>query len=324
MTPAQVGTFLGTMGDFSLPEYIVEEMLEKFSAKLAGFERWLVYKLSCEERITLVSRPLRVGGRGHFLHVVASPTCTLYMPHPARGHEAMETMGFLPAFHGLAIHGPDSACLDFACGHRFAPRTVMDCLRKANEPWCTALASLLEEALGDWRQGRLDEEGLALVKGRFRDILGKAAPLSTRVNKFATLSAKDLHEILLGHEDALFGWAGESPEREGEADSWIAQDAVRDFPQGYRSLNSLRALCRLYSLIETARKHGAERLESDMREVLGGTSDDPSQENMLKALHLTHDIMLIGQLCKGLLPAFIDPDSVPDSFRTMDLPNDSL
>lgn len=162
------------------------------------------------------------------------------------------------------------------------------------------------------------------MKGRSRDILGKAAPLSTWVNKFAILSARDLHKILLDHEDALFDWAGESPEKEGEADSWIAQDAVRDFPQGYRSLNSLRALCRLYSLIETVRKHETGRLESDMGEVLGGTSDDPSQENMRKALYLMHDIVLLGQLCKGLLPDFIDPDSVPDSFRTMDLPNDSL
>jgi hypothetical protein len=46
----------------------------------------------------------RAGGRLHWVHCARTGKYTLLMVHPRRGREAIEAMGVLPSFTGVAVH----------------------------------------------------------------------------------------------------------------------------------------------------------------------------------------------------------------------------
>ena len=47
---------------------------------------------------------LRVDGKLHWVHCARAGNYTLLMVHPRRGRKAIEAMGVLPAFAGIAVH----------------------------------------------------------------------------------------------------------------------------------------------------------------------------------------------------------------------------
>lgn len=116
----------------------------------------------------------------------------------------------------------------------------------------------------NWKEGRLDAESLAAVKAQYRVILASAAPLSSRVNKFASLSAKALHAILTEREDAVFDWALDNPAEEGKKE---ACDKTGEFPQNFRSLDYARHICRIKSYLETAVPCSTGDLAEDMAKL---------------------------------------------------------
>ena len=309
LTPEQVATFFGNMAGFFIQPSVVEDFLAEAAGKLDGFEQWLVYKLSQEERVQFTSRPMRMGGRRCFLYTAQSPIYTLYMAHPENGREAMETMGILPRLGGLAVHGVSGALLDFPCRHRILQDDLQKCLREANEPWCGQIADLLQKAMQNWKEGRLDAESLAAVKAQYRVILASAAPLSSRVNKFASLSAKALHAILTEREDAVFDWALDNPAEEGKKE---ACDKTGEFPKNFRSLDYARHICRMKSYLETAVLCRAVEIAEDMANL---------DEDGMSMLNLTMHGMLLERLLDGYIPSFMNPDEIPEEFRDMPLPN---
>jgi transposase len=46
----------------------------------------------------------RVDGRLRWVHCARTGKYTLFMVHPKRGREAIEAMGILPSFAGIAVH----------------------------------------------------------------------------------------------------------------------------------------------------------------------------------------------------------------------------
>jgi hypothetical protein len=117
----------------------------------------------------------RVEGRLHWVHCARTGKYTLLMVHPRRGRKAMEAMGVLPSFGGVAVHdawapydtysGPDH---QLCCAH--ALRELQAVTDSAPEGgWCwaaqaadalTTMQALVSEAIAQGRDA-LDPAALA-------------------------------------------------------------------------------------------------------------------------------------------------------------------
>jgi hypothetical protein len=86
----------------------------------------------------------RVEGRLHWVHCARTGRYTLLMVHPRRGKQAMEAMGVLPSFAGIAVHDGwapydiyTGADHQLCCAHALRELQAVADLAPAGE-WCWA------------------------------------------------------------------------------------------------------------------------------------------------------------------------------------------
>lgn len=77
---------------------------EKLFRNLEVFEAGLKTYLIAERILHFDETGMRCEKKLQWVHIAASESAALYMIHPKRGQEAMNEMGILPQFHGIAIH----------------------------------------------------------------------------------------------------------------------------------------------------------------------------------------------------------------------------
>ena len=77
---------------------------EKLCKNLEIFETGLKEYLATEWILHFDETGMRCEKKLQWIHIAASETAALYMIHPKRGQEAMDEMGILPQFHGVAVH----------------------------------------------------------------------------------------------------------------------------------------------------------------------------------------------------------------------------
>jgi transposase len=139
----------------------------------------------------------RVAGRLHWVHCARTGKYTLLMVHPRRGAQAMDAMGILPSFTGIAVHdawapyntytAPDH---QLCCAHALRELRAVTGAAPAGR-WCwaaqaaeaiTAMQALASEAISRGRPA-VDPVALAAQAHRYRSaaLLGGAQrPLCPR------------------------------------------------------------------------------------------------------------------------------------------------
>lgn len=60
---------------------------------------------------------MRILGTKWWLHVVSNSLWTYYFAHPKRGTEAMDALGFLPQYKGVAVHDGLASYNKYGCEH---------------------------------------------------------------------------------------------------------------------------------------------------------------------------------------------------------------
>jgi transposase len=60
---------------------------------------------------------MRVLGKKWWLHVVSNNLWTFYFPHPKRGIEAMDDLGFLPKYKWVVVHDGYASYNKYRCEH---------------------------------------------------------------------------------------------------------------------------------------------------------------------------------------------------------------
>ena len=60
---------------------------------------------------------MKIEGKRHWLHVASNEKYTCYFAHPKRGAEAIDAMGILPKFKGVAVHDGWKPYNVYECDH---------------------------------------------------------------------------------------------------------------------------------------------------------------------------------------------------------------
>ena len=215
----------------------------------------------------------RVDGRLHWVHCARTGQYTLLMVHPRRGKQAIEAMGVLPSFGGVAVHDAwapyDSYTApghQLCCAHARRELQAVTDLAPGGE-WCwaaqaadalTAMQKLVSEAIA---QGRdvVDPAALDVRIHAYRSaaLIGAsqtAARSGALMKKHHALARR-----LLDRQDDYLRFTRDfrvSPDNNGtERDIRMAK--LKQKVSGcLRTLTGARQFCAIRSYLSTAAKHG--------------------------------------------------------------------
>jgi hypothetical protein len=156
----------------------------------------------------------RVDGRLHWVHCARTGKYTLFMVHPKRGRQAIEAMGILPSFAGIAVHdawapydtysGPGH---QLCCAHALRElQAVTDAAPPGQWCWAaqaaealTVMQDLVRQAIGQDRDA-IDPAALAAQVHLYRSA-ALAGASQTAARSGALMKKHHALARLLGRQD---------------------------------------------------------------------------------------------------------------------------
>ena len=215
----------------------------------------------------------RVDGRLHWVHCARTGKYTLLMVHPRRGKQAIEAMGVLPSFGGIAVHDAWAPYDSYtAAGHQLccahARRELQAVTDLAPEgQWCwatqaadalTALQQLVSETISQGRDAAdpaaIDAQIHAYRSAALIGASQTAARSSPLIRKHHALARR-----LLDRQDDYLRFTRNSrvsPDNNGtERDIRMAK-LKQKISGCLRTLTGARQFCAIRSYLSTAAKHG--------------------------------------------------------------------
>jgi len=215
----------------------------------------------------------RVAGRLHWVHCARTGKYTLLMVHPRRGAQAMEAMGILPSFAGVAVHDAWAPYDTYAtpehqlcCAHALRELQAVTDAAPAGR-WCwaaqaagalTGMQKLVSEAIAQG-QDTVDPAALAVLAHRYRS----AALLGARQTAARSGKLMKKHHALarrlLGRQDDYLrfttDWRIPADNNGSERDIRMAK--LKQKVSGcLRTLTGAQQFCAIRSYLSTAAKHG--------------------------------------------------------------------
>lgn len=103
----------------------VYNMLQDFYTKLEPFEENIKKLLLKSPVINVDETGTNVGAKLHWSHVISTSLVTYYMIHEKRGGEAIDDMGILPLFEGVAVHDHWKPYNKYECEHSFCNAHIL-------------------------------------------------------------------------------------------------------------------------------------------------------------------------------------------------------
>jgi transposase len=266
---------LGELFGIPLSDGTVAALTARAAGKLGGFLERVRENITAGAVAGFDETGFRVAGRLHWVHCARTGRYTLLMVHPRRGTQAMEAMGILPSFAGIAVHDAwapydtySGADHQLCCAHALRElQAVSD-----SEPdggWCwasqaaealTTMQALVSEAITAGRDAA-DPAALAVQAHRYRSaaLLGvrqtaaRSGPLIRKQNALA-------RRLLDRQDDYLrFTWDWRIPPDNNGSERDIRMAKLKQKVSGcLRTLTGARQFCAIRSYLSTAAKHGLQ------------------------------------------------------------------
>jgi hypothetical protein len=262
-------------------------MVAECAKGLDGFEEIVRGRLAASPVAHFDETGARVGGRPHWVHSASGASLTLIGCHPRRGAEAMDDMGVLPAFSGVAVHDGWKPCRAYGAAHGLCNahhlRELAGVGEVWNQGWAEDLAGLLIEAkvavdaARAKGAGRLEEALLHSIRTRYGRIISAghlanpAPPPGRRRWPLEARSANLVARLDSQRADALRFCADFSaPFDNNQAERDLRMVKLQQkISARWRTLAGAKAFCVIRSYISTARKQRQDVLAA-LRQVFEG------------------------------------------------------
>jgi transposase len=161
----------------------VQKAENKCFNNLREVNNYIKNKLIKEDVITCDETGISINGKEHYCHVISTGKLTLYFHHKNRGSRAMDKMGVLPRFRGIAVHDfwkpyfKYKKCEHAVCNVHIL-RELKEIYKKETQEWALEMSGLLldikkyvdcVEKLDD----KIEEETIENFKEKYDSILMK-------------------------------------------------------------------------------------------------------------------------------------------------------
>ena len=215
---------------------------------------------------------MRVAGKIHWLHVLATATLTWVGAHANRGKKAFDAFGILTVFVGTLIHDGWKSYRDLACVHGLCNahhlRELTYVFEEMGQAWARRLIDLLLTAHREVSVvgGPLSLERVAYYRRVHAEILAEGelanprAPPSGKRGRTRQSKALNLIDRLRLHADDVWRF---TTDHHVPFSNNIAEQAVRmpkvkqKISGGFRTTAGLDTFCTIRSYLATLHKQGA-------------------------------------------------------------------
>jgi transposase len=264
---------LGELFGISLSSGTVAALTARAAGRLDGFLEQVRQGITASDVAGFDETGFRVEGRLAWVHCARTGKYTLLMVHPKRGTKAMEAMGILPRFAGVAVHdawapydtypAPDH---QLCCAHALRElQAVTDAAPQGQWCWAaqaadalTAMQQLVSEAICQGRDA-VDPAALAAQVRLFRSaaLIGAA---QTAARSGALMKKHNaLARRLLDRQDDYLRFTADfrAPPDNNGTERDIRMAKLKQKVSGcLRTMTGARQFCAIRSYLSTAAKQG--------------------------------------------------------------------
>ena len=272
MPVARTGDLMGDLFGLPLSDATVLAINEEARALLAPTVAALGEALKTAPVAHADETGMRVAGKIHWLHVLATSALTWIGSHVNRGRQAFDAFGILPAFAGTLIHDGWKPYRDLACTHGLCNahhlRELTYVFEEMEQAWAKRLIDLLVEACHEVAAvgGPLTEHRITHYRSVHARILAEGeaanprAPPSGKRGRTKQSKALNLIDRLRTHADDVWRFMTDHnvPFSNNTAEQAVRMPKVKQkISGGFRTPSGLDTFCTIRSYLATLHKQGA-------------------------------------------------------------------
>jgi transposase len=256
---------------------------------LEEFENMSKEKLITSPVIHCDETGMKVEGKRHWLHVASNDKYTCYLAHRKRGSEAMDAMGILPEFKGIAVHDGWKPYNSYECNHALCnvhlQRELTGIEENYKQQWAKEMNELLTEMKKYTDECKeqvkdLDFELIKALEKRFDAIIRKGIeenPPSLNPEKQGKrgknpkTKARNLLDRFIEYKEKILRFLKDLrvPFENNQAERDIRMMKLQQKISGtFRTTQGAEAFCRIRAYISTIRKNSLPVIEGILAALL--------------------------------------------------------
>ena len=268
--------FNDVMGIKICPATIIKAERECFQ-NLEEFENVIREKLLASPVIHCDETGMKIEGKRHWLHVASNDKYTCYFAHSKRGSEAINDMGILPEFKGIAVHDGWKPYNGYECDHALCnahlQRELTGIEENYKQQWAKEMNELLTEMKKytdecreqvkdlDFEQIKALEESYdtIIIKGIEENPPSQNPEKQGKRGKNPKTKARNLLDRFIGNKEQILRFLNDLgvPFENNQAERDIRMMKLQQKISGtFRTIQGAQAFCRIRAYISTIKKNG--------------------------------------------------------------------